>query len=331
MTDKNVQRVRLAVQWGFLLFSCYLGSAFYRFVLHFRSGGSTPFVARPDGVEAFLPISALVSLKGWLASGEINTVHPAALVVFLSVLFLSLVLKRAFCSWICPVATVTEVLWKLGFKGLKRNLQLPKYADWPLRAVKYLLLAFFLFTIVVGMAPESVNAFIVSDYNKVADVKMLDFFLHLSGTPLAVIGVLLLLSFFFRNPFCRFLCPYGALLGLLSRFSPVQVQRTQSACISCGACNKACPSHLDVLTSRRVSSEECVGCLRCVESCPEPEALSLRLTGGKRVGGWVFAGCVVALFVGGTLVGRATGHWHSSVDRAEYQRLLTSGQELMHP
>lgn len=98
MAEKNTQRIRLAVQWGFLFFSLYLGVTFYRFVQYFRSGGATPFVERPDGVEAFLPISALLSLKGWLQSGSINTIHPAALVVFLSVILVCLLLKRAFCS-----------------------------------------------------------------------------------------------------------------------------------------------------------------------------------------------------------------------------------------
>ena len=331
MAEKNVQRVRIAIQWGFLLFSLYLGVAFYRFVLHFRSGGTAPFVARPDGVEAFLPISALVSLKGWLASGSINPVHPAALVIFLAVLVVSLILKRSFCSWICPVSTVTELFWKTGSRVLGRNFRVPLWLDWLIRPVKYLLLLFFVFSILLLMSPESVNSFILSDYNKTADVKMLDFFLHLSGTPLAVIVALLLLSFFFRNPFCRFLCPYGALLGVLSRLSPVKVERSQSACISCGGCNKACPSHIDVMHRARVCSEECIGCLRCVSSCPKPEALQLRLKGGKMVPGMLFAALVVLFFVGGTMVGRMTGHWHSSIDKSEYQRLITNGPGPEHP
>ena len=331
MAEKNVQRVRIAIQWGFLLFSLYLGVTFYRFVLHFRSGGATPFVERPDGVEAFLPISALVSLKGWIASGSINSVHPAALVIFLAVIVVSLLLKRSFCSWLCPVATVTELFWKAGFKVFGRNFRVWPWLDWLIRPIKYLALLFFLFSILLLMSGESVRSFILSDYNKMADVKMLDFFLNLSGTPLVVIATLLLLSFFFRNPFCRFLCPYGALLGLFSRLSPVKVERLQSACISCGGCNKACPSHLDVMNKGRVCSEECIGCLRCVGSCPKPEALQLRLKGGRVVPGMAFAALVVVLFVGGTLVGRVTGHWHSSIDKAEYQRLITSGAGAEHP
>ena len=322
MAEKNVQRVRLAVQWGFLLFSLYLGVTFYRFVLHFRSGGATAFVPRPDGVEAFLPISALVSLKGWLATGSINTIHPAALVIFLAALLVSFSLKRSFCSWICPVATLTEIAWKTGFRLFGRNFRAPLWLDWLMRSVKYLLLLFFLFSIVMMMSAESVNSFIVSDYNKTADVKLLDFFLHISGTPLVVVVTLILLSLFLRNPFCRFLCPYGALLGLLSRFSPTKVERSASACISCGGCNSVCPSHIDVMGKGRVHSEECIGCLRCVSGCPEPEALQVRLKGGRVVSGMLFAALVVLLFVAGTLVGRATGHWHSSLDRAEYQRLI---------
>lgn len=329
MSEKYVQKARIAIQWGFLLFSLYLGVAFYQFVQHFRTGGNTPFVARPDGVEAFLPISALVSLKGWFVSRSINEVHPAALVVFLAVLAVSLFLKRSFCSWICPVSTVTEVLWKGGFKLFGRNFQLWTWLDRLLRTIKYLLLLFFLFSILLTMSPESVMSFIHSDYNKVADVKMLDFFLNLSGTPLVFILTFLVLSLFFRNPFCRFLCPYGALLGALSRFSPVKVDRNKDVCISCGGCNKACPSHLDVMGRHRVCSEECIGCLRCVSACPKPEALQLRVKGGKVVPGMVFAALVVVMFVGGTLVGRATGNWHTSIDRIDYQRLLTG--EVPHP
>jgi len=330
MAEKNVQRVRIAIQWGFLLFSVYLGVVFHRFVLHFSTGGATPFVERPEGVEAFLPISALVSLKGWISSGSINTVHPAALVIFLSVLAISLLLKRSFCSWVCPVSTVTELFWKTGYKVFGRNFKVTPWLDWLIRPAKYLLLLFFAVSILLIMAPESVESFILSDYNKMADVKMLDFFLNISGTSLVVVVTLLLLSFLFRNPFCRFLCPYGALLGVLSRFSPVKVERTQSACISCGGCNKACPSHLDVMNKVRVCSEECIGCLRCVSSCPKPEALQLRVKGGKVMPGMLFAALVVILFVGGTLVGRMTGNWHSSIDKSEYRRLIT-GPGVDHP
>lgn len=321
MVQKDVQRVRLAVQWGFLFFSLYLGVQFYRFVQQVGSGAA-PSVSRPDGVEAFLPISGLVSLKGWLTSGVINNIHPAALVIFLAVVAVSLLLKRSFCSWICPVSTIGEVLWKSGERVTKSSPRLPRWLDLVLRAVKYLLLLFFVYIVFWGMSAEQVAAFIVDDYNKIADVKMLNFFLHLGTTGLVVIALLLLFSFFLKNPFCRYICPYGALLGLISRLSPVKIERCAAHCISCGGCSKACPSHLDVMHAGRISSEECVGCLRCVSSCPKPEALQMKVKGGAVLPAKAFAVLVVAMFVGGTLVGRATGHWHSGIERSEYQRLL---------
>ncbi|MCM0081299.1 4Fe-4S binding protein [Geomonas sp. Red32] len=320
MSDKRLQRVRLIVQWSFLFFSLYLGVAFYQFVLHFRS--NAPFVERPDGVEAFLPISGLMSLKVWMVTGKITTIHPAALVMFLAAILVSLFFKRSFCSWICPVSTFTEVLWKSGQAVMTRNFQVWRPLDWLLRPIKYILMALFLIAILVVMSPDNVNSFLADDFNKIADVKMLDFFLNLGGIGLFVITSLFFLSFFFRNPFCRFLCPYGALLGLVSRLSPVKVERNASACISCGGCNKACPSHIEVMKKERVCSEECIGCLRCVSACPKPEALKLKAKNGKVVPGVVFGALVVVVFVGSSLVARATGHWHTSVTRGEYQDLI---------
>ncbi|HEX8960440.1 MAG TPA: 4Fe-4S binding protein [Geobacteraceae bacterium] len=318
-----MQPLRLAVAWGFLLFQLYLGVQFYRFVLYFRSGGATHFVPHPDGIEGFLPISALVSLREWYLSGTINPVHPAGAVIFVSVVILSLLLKRAFCSWVCPVGTLSELLWKWGFRLFRRNFRPPRWLDIALRGVKYLLLAFFLWSILWAMAPEAVTAFVYSDYNKVADVRLLAFFLHPSGTALVVIGVLVVLALPVRNPFCRYLCPYGALVGLISILSPVKVTREKKTCVSCGVCTQVCPSYIPVMQKERVWSEECIGCWRCVSHCRAEGTLAMKLTGRRvAVPGILFAALVVGIIWGGSLIGRATGHWHTAISVEEYGRLL---------
>lgn len=323
MSQRYIQPLRIVIQWGFLLFSLYLGITFYRFIHYFRSGATGSPPLRPDGVEAFLPISALLSLKDWLVSGSINPVHPAALVIFLSVVAVSFLLKRSFCSWICPVGTLSEVLWKGGFALFMHNIHPPRWLDLILRSIKFLLLAFFLYSIFFAMLPEQVTAFIYSDYNKIADGRLLDFFLNLSGRPLVIIGLLVLLSLGLRNPFCRFLCPYGALLGLISLFSPVKVTRDKGTCVSCGVCNQVCPSYIPVMYRERVHSEECIGCLRCVSHCRAEGALAMKLTGRKvTLNGMVFALLVVLFFWGGTMIGKMGGHWHTAITTAEYGRLL---------
>jgi polyferredoxin len=323
MFNRFMQPLRISVAWGFLFFQFYLGVQFYLFVLHLRSGGALPFVSRPDGIEGFLPISALVSLKDWLLTGVINPVHPAGLVIFLTVVVVSLLLKRSFCSWICPVGTVSEMLWKCGFSLFRHNFRPPVWLDISLRGVKYLLLLFFLFSILIVMGPAQLTDFIYSSYNKTADVRLLDFFLHLSGTGLVVILFLAAVSLPVRNPFCRFLCPYGALVGLISMLSPVKVTRDKKTCVSCGVCTQVCPSYIPVMQKERVISEECIGCWRCISHCRAEGALSMKLTGQRvAVNGLLFALLVVLVFWGGSLIGKATGHWHTAITVDEYARLV---------
>lgn len=323
MFNRFMQPLRITVAWSFLFFQLYLGVQFYRFVLYLRSGGASPYVPRPDGIEGFLPISALVSLKDWLLSGVVNPVHPAGLVIFLTIIAVSLLLKRSFCSWICPVGTVSELLWKCGFNLFRRNVRPPAWLDIALRGIKYLFLLFFLFTILLGMGPAKVSAFIYSDYNKIADVRLLDFFLHLSGVGLLVIACLALASLTVRNPFCRFLCPYGALVGLISMLSPIKVTRDKKTCVSCGVCTQVCPSYIPVMQKERVISEECIGCWRCISHCRAEGTLKMKLTGRKvTMHGILFALLVVGIFWGGSVIGKATGHWHTSISPEEYARLV---------
>ena len=325
MVNRFIQPLRIAIQWAFLLFQLYLGVQLFRFVLYFRSGGASSFVARPDGVEGFLPVSALVSLKDWLLQGEINGIHPAALVILLTVILVSLLLKRSFCSWICPVGTVSELFWKCGFKLFKRNYRPPYLLDISLRSCKYLLLAFFIGSILLLMPPDQVTTFISSDYNKLADIRLMEFFLHMSATGLLVIGVLAVASLPVRNPFCRFLCPYGALLGLISILSPLKVTRQKKTCVSCGVCTQVCPSYIPVMQKERVMSQECIGCWRCISHCRAEGTLAMKLTGRKiAVNCLLFALLVVGIFWGGSLVGKACGHWHTGISLEEYGRLLGS-------
>ena len=321
MSNRFMHPFRLAVQWGFLLFTLYLGITFFRFVLWCR-GASTSFVPRPDGVEAFLPISALVTLRGWFLTGEISPIHPAGLVIFLTIVAVSLLLKRSFCSWICPVGTLSELCWKGGFTLFRRNFRPPRWLDIALRGIKYLLLLFFLWSVFLVMTPELVTSFIESDYNRSADIRMLDFFLHPSLLSLTVIGIIVLLSFPVKNLFCRFLCPYGALLGLVSLLSPVKVTRDRELCVSCGVCTQVCPSYLPVYLKERIHSPECLGCWRCIAHCRVHGALAMTLPGGRvAVPGLLFALLVVLLFWGGTVAGKVTGHWQTSVTPEEYRRL----------
>lgn len=324
---------RNAFQVLFGLFVLYLGWRFYCFVRYFETGGATAFVERPPGVEGFLPIGALMALRYWLATGVFDPVHPAALSVLLAVLLVSLLFKKAFCSWLCPVGTLSEGLDLLGEKlfGSKRPV-LPRWLDLLLRSFKYVLLGFFVWAIFVLMSVPEVGAFLNTPYYAVSDVKMLRFFTNLSRTVLYVLSALLILSVIYRHFWCRYLCPYGALLGLVSILSPFKVTRNAAYCEGCRRCENACPAHLKISRSRQIWSPECTACLRCLGSCPSREALKVMDPLGRvSVNRWIFGGTLLVVFFGFILVARLTGHWQTVLSPADYSVLIPQSFFFNHP
>lgn len=321
---------RTVIQWGFLAWVLYLGIRFGMFVSAF-AGGGIPHVSRPPGVEGFLPIGALASLKYWLATGEIHPVHPAALVIFLTAIAVSLLAKKAFCSWLCPVGTLSEGAWKLGRRLFGRNFHPWPWLDLLLRGVKYALLLFFVKLILVDMPAPALAGFLDSPYWAVSDVKMLRFFTDMSLTTAVILALLTGLSLVYRNFWCRYLCPYGALLGLASLVSPLKIRRDTAGCTGCRRCSAACPANLPVHARTRIASPECTACLSCVASCPERGVLRIGPPFWRReLSGWTFAAVVLLLFAGGIGTGMATGHWHGSLTAADYRQLIPLVSYLSH-
>jgi len=223
-------RIRRIVQWLFLALNGWLGIQFFVWVRFCERSGTGLSVSRPAGTEGWLPIAGLMNTKYFFLTGRVPAIHPAAMVLFIAFLLMSLLLKKAFCSWLCPVGTLSEHLWKLGRRVFGRNLHAPNWVDIPLRGLKYLLLGFFVFMI-GAMSAEAIHDFMSTPYGLVADVKMLNFFRDIGQTAVIDIGLLVLLSMLIQNFWCRCLCPYGALLGITSLLSPVKIRRDVEACI----------------------------------------------------------------------------------------------------
>jgi polyferredoxin len=303
---------------AFVLLCVWIGIEFYFFLQWGVSAGQKPFFPRPPGVEGFLPISAMISLKYWLQTGMINKIHPSGLFIFIAIVASGFLLKKSFCSWMCPIGTLSEYLWKLGEKLTGRSIQITKWLDYPLRSLKYLLLFFFVQAI-WQMDVAALKAFIYSPYNKMADVKMYLFFANLSQFAFGTILVLILLSLVIKNFWCRYLCPYGALLGLLSWLSPLKITRNKLTCVDCELCTKACPANIKVHKTHWVWSDECMSCLACVQVCPVKNTLEVR-TGiaKKRIPNWVFASLVVGLFMAITGFALLSGNWQNAISREEY-------------
>lgn len=321
---------RFWTQLGFLAASTLTGLHFHRFAVSLADE-ALPLVARPSEVDAWLPISSFTSLVYLLKSGVANSVHPAGLVIFSVILVLAVVVRRGFCSWVCPVGTLSEWGHRLGRRLFGGTLALPRALDGLLRSVKYLLLAFF-FVMIVGLSAESLHAFIHGTYNRACDLKMYALFARPSATTLTVVSVLAALSLVIKNFWCRYLCPYGALLGLASVPSRVAVRRDSAACTGCGRCSRACPSRIDVARAAVVRSPECTACYACVGACPEAEALRFGPKAKhKRLTPLAYAVVTLAALVLLPQAFRALGYWESDSTVADYRRFLATLSEIGHP
>ena len=324
------QKIRHLFQALFIILNLWIGIEFYLFTVSYESAGLHSAARRPPGVEGWLPIAALMNLKYLLAAGHFPAIHPAGLVLLLSFMAISWVWGKSFCSWLCPIGTLSEGLWKLGRRITRRPFPLPGWLDVSLRGLKYLLLGLFIFA-VGSMSLQAIESFLGGPYGLIADVKMLNFFRHLSPTAVWVLVLLALASVFIQNFWCRYLCPYGALLAFPALLSPGKIRRQIETCIDCGKCAKACPALLPVDQLKVIRSVECTSCLECVAACPVKDTLDITFPSNRKIPVWMMAATLAGIFLLAIGIAKWTGHWNSPIPDSVYQRLIPQADHYSHP
>ena len=325
------QLVRRIVQFAFLALNLWVGFEFYAWVRFFETGGATKYVERPAGVDGWLPIDALMNLKLTLLTGSVPRVHPAGMFLLLAFLGVSLLFHKAFCSWLCPVGTLSEYLWKLGRKLLRRNFQLPRWVDIPLRGLKYLLLALFVW-VIARMSVEALAGFLSGPYGIIADVKMLNFFRHIGQTGAIVLAVLTLLSL----AGAKLLVPLPVSLRRVGRSGGAAQPGAHTA--RSGALHRLrqVRESLPRLASRGPARRDSLGRMHGLHGVRRGvsgsgRAAILGFKGaqlGARFGWkgtiapWAVAACIAAVFLGLVGYARISGHWQTRVPNAIYVRLV---------
>jgi NosR/NirI family transcriptional regulator, nitrous oxide reductase regulator len=153
-----------------------------------------------------------------------TAVSLAVLAFFLLPLVFALFFGRVFCAAVCPLGAIQEVV-------AVRPVALPRSVDHLLRLIPYAYLGI----TVLGVATGA--GFLICRYDPFVGFFRLgaSFNMFLAG------GILLLLGLFVGRPYCRFLCPYGVLLGWMSRFSKWHARITPGECIQCRLCEDSCP------------------------------------------------------------------------------------------
>lgn len=175
----------------------------------------------------------------------------AAAVGLAVMLGLALLFGRIFCGHFCPVGALQEIAAHLSPKKVGRT---QKKVSMAVRG---------------GVFVVFFAAGLLFSFNLLGALGVHDLFHLAVGVPAAIFLGILALSAFVYRPFCRFICPYGALLAVASSESLYRFVRTD-LCIECGRCERACP----VDEAKRTDAKsECYMCGRCVEVCPAEGAL----------------------------------------------------------
>jgi polyferredoxin len=152
------------------------------------------------------------------------TIPLTALVFFLLPLAFSLFFGRTFCAGVCPLGAIQDLV-------ILKPIELPKWLQKVLGLIPYLYLAL----AVLFVATKS--EFIICRYDP-----FVGFFRFEAPFHMLILGLLFLAAgIFVARPYCRFFCPYGVLLGWMSKFSSKHMTITPAACIQCKLCANSCP------------------------------------------------------------------------------------------
>lgn len=265
---------------------------------------------RPQLSSGLSPLSGLFDLWTFIKTGQIDPVLPASMALVVMGFILSLFIKRAFCSWVCPIGTMFDGVTWLS-KKISSGIAIPPPVHKLLSGLKVLLgiivLMFVCFIVPTSTILMSWNA----PYWAVSDMAVIKLFI-LPGTLMISVALVILALFLItsRNIWCMYLCPLGGLHALISRVSVIAVKRNASACIQCSACDNACPAHIQVSqTSYSIRHSNCTGCMECIAQCPCEGAMEISL-GKTRLSPAVVIGAGVMCWIVSWMIFVILGMWY---------------------
>ncbi|MFC1917658.1 4Fe-4S binding protein [Chloroflexota bacterium] len=228
-------------------------------------------------LHAVCPFGGVVSIYQYVTAGTyVKKIHEASFILMYIGFSLALFAGPAFCGWVCPFGSFQEWLGKLGKKisRWKFNRMIPSRVDKYLRYLRYIVLVW----VVYVTATSAVLLF--ADYDPY--FALFNFWTdEVAVSALTILGVVILTSLYIERAFCKYACPYGAVLGIFNLFRGFKIKRNTATCIDCKACDRGCPMNIEVSASGVVRDHQCISCLKCTSEFDCPVEDTVALTTGR--------------------------------------------------
>jgi len=294
----------------------------------------------PD-YEAYCPFGGIQALSSYFVNNSLACSMTSAQIVMGIILILVIVLiSKLFCSFICPIGTISEWIGKLGEK-YKVRYTISGLTDKILRSLKYILLFVTVYFTVTSseLFCKKFDPYYATVTGFDSDVSI---FMAIAAIVIVIFG-----SFYIRLFWCKYICPLGALsnifrffmlfalmvgvyitilalgmhlsfvwllallcvsafaLELMSIENKVypllKITRNTETCTSCKLCTKACPQAIDVASQKTVNHVDCNMCSDCIQVCPEKNTLTINRKGKK----WLPAIILALLIAAGIFIGKS--------------------------
>lgn len=200
--------------------------------------------------------------------------HNFTFYVFGILILFGVLFGRLICGFLCMFGFIQDLLYKIPLPKIKVTPKIDK----PLRYLKYIILLLFVFALPVfltndfGIAPPYFCQWICPAGTLEGGIplvlsnedlrQMLGF---LFNWKLGLLIIIVLSSVFIYRPFCKYLCPLGAIYSVFNRFSLYQMQVDKDKCNGCGACEKKCKMVVPI--QKQINSAECIRCGECKKVC----------------------------------------------------------------
>lgn len=182
---------------------------------------------------------------------------------------------RVFCGYLCSFGAMADLLWFVARKVHRKYHRIPKQMDRILKWVKYLILALLFLGVWVFalISYDSMNSpwTIFGMFTTIGNFPSLSYLISVGGLLLLAI---IIASLFVERFFCRYLCPLGAYLSIMSSLRFFYIKKSRENCKGCSLCSQNCPMGLQLGEYDQVQSGECINCNVCVNVCPKKNAHS---------------------------------------------------------